>query len=119
MWFIMLGCISNFIAILINGGSMPIDMSILKKMGFENLFTSIESGALVQYIPLDKVNNFTVYLGKIFSTPKGYPLKQIFSIGDLLIVIGIFFLIQGMMLSNTYGRRSKVIRFDHKGKLIK
>lgn len=119
MWLIMIGAIANFAAILLNGGSMPIDMDILKKMGFKNLLSSIESGALPHYIPLEEAGGYTRYLGKILTTPNMYPLKQIFSIGDILVVVGIFFLIQNMMIPTIYHRTSKVLQFDHKGKVKK
>lgn len=119
MWFIMIGAIANFAAIMLNGGSMPIDMGILQQQGFENMFHSISMEAFPQYIPLEEAGLYTSYLGKRLSMPAIYPLKQIFSIGDLLIVIGIFFLIQSMMTPSIYNRTSKIIRFDHKKRVFK
>ncbi|WP_278277839.1 DUF5317 domain-containing protein [Anaerovirgula multivorans] len=119
MWFIMIGAITNFAAIMLNGGSMPVDMGILERNGFQNMLNSIRMEALPQYIPLEEAGLYTSYLGKRLSMPAMYPLKQIFSVGDLLMVIGIFFLIQNMMTPSIYNRTSKIIRFDHKSRVFK
>lgn len=119
IWFIIIGSLANFIAIIFNGGSMPIDINQLRRMKLINLLTSIETGGLPQYISIEKAAGYTKYLGKILATPNIYPLKQIFSVGDLLVVLGIFLLIQKMMLPNIYNRDSKVLKLDHKGKIIK
>jgi hypothetical protein len=119
MWFILLGALLNFTAIIFNNGRMPIDLSILEKPGFENLLTSITTGALPQYISIHEANSATVYFGKILTLPSWYPIKQIFSIGDLLIALGIFFVVQTMMISTTHRRASKVIQFDHKGRMLR
>lgn len=114
MWFIMIGAIMNFTAIMMNEGSMPVDMKLLEKLGFKNMVNSINMGALSQYIPLEKAGHFTSYLGKRISMPDFYPLSQVFSLGDLFIALGIFFLIQNMMMSLVYQRTTKVIKFDHR-----
>ncbi|SDJ92987.1 DUF5317 domain-containing protein [Natronincola ferrireducens] len=119
MWFIMLGSIANFAAIILNSGSMPVDMRVLETVGFQNMMNSIQLGTLPQYIPLEEAKLYTEYLGRRLSMPSFYPLKQVFSGGDILIVIGIFFLIQNMMTPSIYHRTSKVIRFDHKSKALK
>ncbi|AOY75699.1 DUF5317 domain-containing protein [Clostridium formicaceticum] len=116
MWLITIGSITNFLAILLNKGSMPINMETLEKFGFENMLTSIQLGVLPQYIPMEEAELYSTYLGKGLSMPSIYPLKQIFSIGDLLIVIGIFFLVQHMMSSSLYHKTSRVLHFDHKSK---
>ncbi|WP_152640007.1 DUF5317 domain-containing protein [Clostridium aceticum] len=117
MWLIAIGSITNFLAILLNKGSMPINMTTLENFGFSNMMTSIELGALPQYIPMEEAALYSIYLGKGLSMPSIYPLKQIFSIGDLLMAVGIFFLVQHMMSSSLYHKTSKILHFDHKSKL--
>lgn len=119
MWLIMIGAIANFAAIMLNGGSMPIDMKLVEANGFQNMLKSIKMGALPQYIPLEKTGKYIGYLGKRLSMPDLYPIKQIFSIGDLFIALGVFFLIQKLMTPSVYQRTSKIIRFDHKKRVFK
>ncbi|ABR47014.1 conserved hypothetical protein [Alkaliphilus metalliredigens QYMF] len=115
MWLILIGGILNFTAIMFNQGSMPIDVVALETLGFENMIQSIEIGAAPQYIPISQVQGFIAHLGKVWTTPSWYPLKQIFSIGDVLISLGLFAFIQGAM--NARGRHSSsMIRFGYKGR---
>ncbi len=119
IWFILVGAIMNFGAIILNHGSMPIDMHILQELGFKNMLNSISMGALPQYIPLDKAGSYTRYLGMRFMVPRPYPLKGIFSMGDIMVGIGIFFLIQNMMMPSSHRTISRTLRFDHKKRTFK
>ncbi|MCC5909269.1 MAG: DUF5317 domain-containing protein [Clostridiaceae bacterium] len=119
MWLIMIGSTMNFAAIMFNGGSMPIDVALLEKMEFTNMLNSIKVGALPNYIPLNSAGTITAYLGKRFTLSNFYPLNHIFSIGDILVALGICFLIQNMMRPSIYRRTSDVIKFDHKGKALR
>ncbi len=112
VWFILIGALANFAALVLNKGSMPIDVALLKKMGFENMFQSFEIGALPNYIDIKEAYSFTAYLGKKFATPKFYPLKQIFSMGDIFISLGLLLFTQNIMQVNRYQYSSKIIRFD-------
>lgn len=76
------GATSNFVAIALNGGSMPADPDAWALAGlppvpegaFEN--SAANGGARL------------AYLGDIFAIPASWPLSNVFSIGDVLIVIG-------------------------------
>ncbi len=117
IWLILIGAILNFAAIALNNGSMPIDVAVLEKMSFTNLLNSINTGSLPNYIPINEANSITQYLGKKFTTPAFYPIKQIFSVGDGFIAVGLFFYVQKIMQSNMYKKMSTVISFDHKGRM--
>ncbi|KAB3532053.1 DUF5317 domain-containing protein [Alkaliphilus serpentinus] len=117
LWFILIGAIANFAAIVLNQGSMPVDMVLLEKMNFENMLTSINNGTLPNYIPLTEAAPLTFYLGRQWVVPFSYPLRQIFSIGDAFISLGLFFFIQGVMHSRIYRKASGIIRFDHHGRV--
>lgn len=117
VWLILIGAICNFAAIALNNGSMPIDFGLLQKMGFTNLLNSINIGALPNYISISEAYSFTQHLGKRFTTPSLYPIKQIFSIGDIFIALGLLFYIQKVMQSKMYRKMASVISFDHKGKM--
>lgn len=113
LWFVLIGAIANFAAIVLNQGSMPVDMVILEKMNFQNMLLSINSGTLQNFMPLTEAYPLTEYLGKRWIIPFNYPLRQIFSVGDAFIAIGLFFFIQSVMHSKIYRKASSVIRFDH------
>lgn len=117
VWLILIGAILNFAAIALNNGSIPIDLVLLEKMGFTNLLNSIGIGALPNYIPINEAYSFTQHLGKKITTPPMYPIKQIFSVGDIFIALGLLFYVQKVMQSKMYRKMSSVIHFDHKGKM--
>lgn len=114
VWLILIGAISNFTAITLNSGSMPIDLSKLEALGLNNLLTSINSGALPNYIPIEQAKSFTVHLGKYITLPEIYPFGSMLSPGDIFIALGLFFLVQSMMSSSLHRRTSKTIQFDYK-----
>jgi hypothetical protein len=82
------GSISNLAAILANGGSMPADPVALATAGMpvEDHGNSVvlESPALQP-------------LTDIFAIPAGLPFANVFSIGDVLIALGIVILIAAAM----------------------
>lgn len=117
VWFILIGAIANFAAIVLNGGSMPIDVALLEKMNFENMLQSIKIGAMPNYIDINEAYSFTIYLAKRFATPIWYPLKQIFSAGDIAISLGLLLFTQGIMQLNRNHYPSKILKFDYRGKM--
>lgn len=117
VWVILIGAIANFAAIVLNGGSMPIDITILEKGGFANILASLEIGAMKNYINIKEAYSFTVHLAKRFITPEWYPFKQVFSIGDILISIGLLLLTQSIMQIRKHRSTVKVLKFDNRGKM--
>jgi len=117
VWLILIGAIANFAAIVLNGGSMPIDIIILEKMGFENILQSIKIGTMQNYINISEAHSFTVYLAKMFATPLWYPFKQIFSVGDIAISLGLLFFTQGVMQVNRYHSELRTLNFDYRGNM--
>lgn len=113
-WLILIGSILNFAAITLNSGSMPVDLSVLQNSGLNNMLTSINSGVLPNYISIEEARSFTVYLGKYIGLPAWYPLRDVLSIGDIFVSIGLFLLIESMMVSSISRRTIKTIKFDYK-----
>lgn len=74
------GC--NLIAIAANGGSMPADMGAWKRAGLKPIPPDVfeNSSALS--------NPRLGFLGDIFAVPASWPLSNVFSIGDVLIMVG-------------------------------
>lgn len=73
---------ANLLAITVNGGTMPADMDAWRKAG-------------LRPIPPEVFENSTAlsnprlgFLGDIFYVPHGWPLSNVFSIGDVLIIVG-------------------------------
>jgi hypothetical protein len=76
------GTAANLIAIAANGGSMPADMDAWERAGLK----PIPPGVFENSSALS--NPRLGFLGDIFAVPEAWPLSNVFSIGDVLIVVG-------------------------------
>jgi Family of unknown function (DUF5317) len=83
---IMLGGLLNFVAIAANGGVMPADPDIAVKMAGEGGFQN--SGGMA--------DPNLLFLGDIFATPDWFPLYNVYSVGDAVIVLGVLVLLHGV-----------------------
>lgn len=82
------GSISNLAAILANGGSMPADAAALASAGLP-----VEDHGNSVVLPDPALQPLT----DIFAIPAGLPFANVFSIGDVLIALGIVVLIAAAM----------------------
>jgi len=81
---IALGGAANGITIAINGGTLPASRPALKMAGIEvGPDEFVNSGVLE--------NPKLSWLGDIFVWPEPMPFSNVYSIGDMLIVIGVFY----------------------------
>ncbi len=94
---IMLGGLLNFIAIAANGGVMPADPELALHVAREGGEGFVNSGAME--------NPNLLFLGDVFSTPSSLPLYNVYSIGDIIIVLGVLVLLHGVCQSRLVPRR--------------
>jgi hypothetical protein len=81
LWLVALGAFSNGITIAINGGRLPARAGALRTAGIDLTPDQfVNSGVLA-----DPELSF---LGDVFAIPAGFPLANVFSVGDVLIVAG-------------------------------
>lgn len=77
-----LGAASNGLAITLNGGTLPADPDALATAGVDlDPDAFVNSGVLAA--------PRLAFLGDVFAIPAGWPLANVFSIGDVLIVAGV------------------------------
>lgn len=81
MWIMALGGALNLAAIAANGGVMPATSAAWERAGF-----SLEEGFSNSAVDDDARLGF---LGDVFAVPDGWPLANVFSVGDVVIVLGI------------------------------
>ncbi len=88
---VLLGALLNAIVIIANGGFMPSPESALDNAGLLESVQSNEGGG-------DRVlSNSTIadddtrlrFLGDVISVPQGIPLSNVYSIGDLVLAVGV------------------------------
>jgi hypothetical protein len=75
------GCL-NLAAIAANGGVMPASARALAVAGLDAGSAAFENSAVV-------VDGRLTWLGDVFAIPAAWPLSNVFSIGDILIGIGL------------------------------
>ncbi|MEO1059880.1 MAG: DUF5317 domain-containing protein [Actinomycetota bacterium] len=83
LWLIVLGGFMNFVAIVANGGVMPTTEWALETAGAEEATDDeFRNSGLVDDARL-------VFLGDFLAIPEPLPLANVFSIGDVVLVIGV------------------------------
>ena len=83
VWLLGVGGLFNLIAIAANGGVMPASRSALETAGLD-----VQSG---QFANSDFVADANVaFLGDVFAVPAGWPGANVFSVGDVLMLVGVF-----------------------------
>jgi Family of unknown function (DUF5317) len=82
LWVVALGAASNGIAIAANGGTLPASRTALETAGIH-----LEPGEFVNSGVLEHPH--LGFLGDVFAIPAGVPLANVFSVGDVLIVLGV------------------------------
>ncbi|MGM0379422.1 MAG: DUF5317 family protein [Bacillota bacterium] len=106
---IMFGGILNLLGYALNNFKMP----IIKNAASDKLITGIESGKIITFKLIDNLNTSTHFLGKIIKLPDFYPLLDFISIGDIVMTIGIVFLVSNEMKKVYFQRKSSMLRFPY------
>jgi hypothetical protein len=79
---IALGAGLNLAAIAANGGTMPASAWAWRTAGFDALTSGFENSNVVASPRLS-------WLGDVFAVPSGWPLANVFSVGDAIVVVGV------------------------------
>jgi len=85
-WLVGVGAGLNVLALASNGGIMPASRAALAASGWHAAAGHFQNSAYVAHAKL-------AFLGDIFAIPKWMPGHDVFSIGDLLIVAGVGFVV--------------------------
>jgi hypothetical protein len=95
-----LGALLNAIAMSVNGGVMPASPSALTAAGLP-----LEAGRYVNsgVVPDARL----AFLGDIFAIPEPLPLHNVFSVGDILIAIGVVVTMHGICGSRLRRQRGR------------
>jgi hypothetical protein len=102
LWLIALGGALNLIAIAANGGVMPADPHALAAAGLQQDASAFTNSTAV-------AGAHVTYLGDVFAVPASWPVSNVFSVGDVVIVLGAFLAlhaVSGSRLALWPGRRS-------------
>lgn len=114
MPLIGIGVVLNFVVILANGMRMPVSADMLTAVGMAQQVAAIESGRVLTYKLIDATTRLWP-LGDVIPIGSPYPIHRVISIGDIVMAIGVFLLIQHEMLARNgprvrLGRRVGTLR---------
>lgn len=113
LWVVLGGAILNFTVMAANNWKRPILLEGIGLEGFERFHRLLEQGNLPLYTTITHGTKLSV-LGDIIIVPKPYPYPHIFSIGDLIISLGLFTLIQEIMF---FGNKYSGSRYNYIGRI--
>jgi hypothetical protein len=82
VWLIAIGALLNFVVIAANHGVMPADPGAMRRAGIER-----RAGEFQNSQPVDDAR--LAFLGDRFALPESWPVSNVFSVGDVLIVLGV------------------------------
>lgn len=101
------GMLLNFAVITSNGGYMPTQPELLEAAGRSSQAQQLSANSTyANNICMDAQHNLCQkpdtatalwFLGDVFYVPAGVPLANVFSLGDLLLAVGLIFLLQAKM----------------------
>jgi hypothetical protein len=99
-----LGAALNFLVILVNGGWMPVTAELLAKAGFIDTPSAVATGQRVLFTKDVIMVNQQIHLrwlSDVLVIPRAGLLSAVFSGGDVLMIVGLFHLIQVGMMNQT------------------
>jgi hypothetical protein len=83
VWIVAVGGLLNFIAIAANSGVMPASAGALRAAGLDPTSGEFANSDLVR-------NAHVGFLGDVFAIPAGWPGANVFSVGDAVMLLGVF-----------------------------
>jgi hypothetical protein len=111
IWIIGLGGLLNMIVMIVNGGRMPVDPFILKLAPNSIETIRLAAGEICNYMIADETVKL-LFLSDIIQIWNF--TRSIVSVGDLIIAVGMFFLVQNIVLSAKPAQDKKQIVQDKK-----
>jgi len=103
MLLVALGMAGNLAVMAANGGWMPITPEALERLGHMSWVTGSGAAPRVwggKTVMLPRAETHLWWLSDIVVLPAPFPLPTAFSVGDVLIAVGVFVLLQRSMLGS-------------------
>jgi hypothetical protein len=101
VWLVALGGALNFVAIAANGGVMPAAPRALENAGFALDPSGFTNSGAVSHPHLQ-------FVGDVFWIPSSFPISNVFSVGDVLILVGALLALHCVCASRLAVRRFAV-----------
>ncbi len=95
-----LGLLLNSLVMVVNGGFMPITPETLVQIGYDGNASQLETGYIVgrtKNVVAEPGEASLWFLSDVMVIPRPFPIPTALSLGDLLIVLGVFFFLREAM----------------------
>jgi hypothetical protein len=112
VWLILLGGLMNIGIMAFNGFKMPVMMGGLESAGLSSMFEGITDGTIINYMASEATGVMQL-MTKFITIPKPYPLPKILSIGDIVMSLGLMWMIVGEMARPSYSGRGKMVQYTY------
>ena len=99
IWIVAVGGALNLIAIAANAGVMPAGPAAARSAGIASTANEFTNSGVLDHPRL-------LFLGDVWAIPRGWPLANVFSIGDVVIAIGVFAVVHSVCGSRGAPTRS-------------
>jgi hypothetical protein len=99
IWVVAVGGALNSIAIAVNGGVMPAGPAAVRSAGMASNAHGFTNSGVLDHPRL-------LFLGDIWAIPQRWPLANVFSIGDVVVAIGVFAVVHTVCGSRVSRSRS-------------
>jgi hypothetical protein len=111
-WILALGLTLNLLVIAANGGFMPISPQTASRLVRQEVVRTVPLGSRFGYgkdVLLMPADTRLVWLSDRFLPPEGFPYQVAFSLGDVVIAAGAFWLtaMQGQSLQTSFEKNIK------------
>ena len=90
---VMLGGLSNFLAIAVNGGRMPVEPNLLAQARGAGYVSALAAGRVTSNSSLADGHTNLRWLTDQILIPPPWPLPTVLSVGDIVIALGVIWLI--------------------------
>jgi Family of unknown function (DUF5317) len=94
---VLIGGLSNFAAIAANGGRMPVDPSLLARTRGAEYIRDLAAGRVTSNSSLADNHTRLPWLTDQILIPPPWPLPTVLSVGDLMIAVGVIWVIAAAM----------------------
>lgn len=99
--YVTLGVLLNGFVIMVNGGKMPVIVNKQIAQYTDAVTALSEHGKNLIY-SINDSNALFVFLGDVLPLPTPFPESSILSVGDVLIFVGLFILIQKVIIKESF-----------------
>lgn len=87
----------NLAAIVVNGGRMPVSEAALVQAGLFDLAAALRAEASYTHTLITGTTRLA-WAADVFALPPPFPRPTVFSLGDVVIVLGLFTIVQHLMV---------------------